>query len=228
MANHISFSEFQSTLPLRGATDYCGGRLCVGGYFNPRSPCGERRQLLGQQLYAGYFNPRSPCGERPEHQLQHDREEVYFNPRSPCGERRRRRKPCSAVIDFNPRSPCGERRASPRPTVTRMLFQSTLPLRGATFVKKGRAQQCKISIHAPLAGSDRRRTVKRTVEYRFQSTLPLRGATAKCHNKARDKMCILRIWGGNYILLFTKFRGGVSDPSHIRHKNRCEASGYYV
>ena len=56
-------------------------------YFNPRSPCGERRRYLERGLmsapfqstlslrratlilypdnfYLGNFNPRSPCGER--------------------------------------------------------------------------------------------------------------------------------------------------------------------
>ncbi|EFT83502.1 hypothetical protein HMPREF0620_0507 [Parascardovia denticolens DSM 10105 = JCM 12538] len=81
-----------------------------------------------------------------------------------------------------------------------MLFQSTLPLRGATskafhFLLSGH-----ISIHAPLAGSDgcpssiiydntnfnprspcgeRHNIVMQLFAfYEFQSTLPLRGATA--------------------------------------------------
>ena len=34
-------------------------------YFNPRSPCGERRvQRNNGAAYPLYFNPRSPCGER--------------------------------------------------------------------------------------------------------------------------------------------------------------------
>ncbi len=35
--------EFQSTLPVWGATEIRGARLHHPGHFNPRSPCGERR-----------------------------------------------------------------------------------------------------------------------------------------------------------------------------------------
>ena len=42
---------------------YCSYRCLL--YFNPRSPCGERRNGLGADGCAVRdFNPRSPCGER--------------------------------------------------------------------------------------------------------------------------------------------------------------------
>ena len=79
-------------------------------------------------------------------------------------------------------------------------FQSTLPLRGATndasmshvlvrisihaplagsddFVFLCRSQHFVISIHAPLAGSDYRDLQAAIDDVEFQSTLPLRGAT---------------------------------------------------
>ena len=34
-------------------------------YFNPRSPCGERRRSTSGWRTRTDFNPRSPCGERP-------------------------------------------------------------------------------------------------------------------------------------------------------------------
>ena len=127
-------------------------------------------------------------------------------------------------LDFNPRSPHGERRLfsivfvgisgisihAPRTgsdalillgLLVEVLFQSTLPARGATN-SYGIINNCKrISIHAPRTGSDtarpkkwraeryfnprsphgeRRRTAthKRRRE-RFQSTLPARGATPR-------------------------------------------------
>ena len=55
---------------------------------------------------------------------------------------------------FNPRSPCGERRDSPATLLAHVIFQSTLPLRGATFRGHLRARHVRFSIHAPLAGSD--------------------------------------------------------------------------
>ena len=58
--------QFQPTLPLRGATFVQVGYRCRCFCFNPRSPCGERRQRQTCSLMTGGFNPRSPCGERPD------------------------------------------------------------------------------------------------------------------------------------------------------------------
>mgnify|MGYP006880057814 CR=1 FL=1 len=55
---------------------------------------------------------------------------------------------------FNPRSPCGERLANTARYLFDPIFQSTLPLRGATLRRTDVEQKRKISIHAPLAGSD--------------------------------------------------------------------------
>ena len=56
-----------------------------------------------------------------------------FNPHSPCGERRHQHLQRARTQDFNPHSPCGERRHWRRFQFVRgLLFQSTLPLRGAT------------------------------------------------------------------------------------------------
>ena len=79
------------------------------------------------------------------------------------------------------------------------VFQSTLPLRGATHPQTDSRALLAISIHAPLTGSDPRRSGGRRLlrhfnprspygerlvlngptlnGFKFQSTLPLRGAT---------------------------------------------------
>ncbi len=60
----------------------------------------------------------------------------------------------AARHNFNPRSPCGERRTGLLVAGLLTLFQSTLPMRGATeFVQPSLTVQA-ISIHAPHAGSD--------------------------------------------------------------------------
>ena len=57
---------FQPTLPLRGATFSRGRAISGTPRFNPRSPCGERRQSFPSCPASTLrFNPRSPCGERP-------------------------------------------------------------------------------------------------------------------------------------------------------------------
>ena len=146
--------------------------------FNPRSPCGERRFIAARPLALRfYFNPRSPCGERLAlgdcslHLAQfqsalplrgatlcRDRSQcraAHFNPRSPCGERRRSRRCRPSPGNFNPRSPCGERLEFSDCEDAAELFQSALPLRGATVYGQRLQVRAHISIRAPLAGSDR-------------------------------------------------------------------------
>ena len=55
-----------------------------------------------------------------------------FNPRSPCGERRPFAHNILYQSYFNPRSPCGERRSIDYVHSCYRIFQSTLPVRGAT------------------------------------------------------------------------------------------------
>ena len=56
--------------------------------------------------------------------------------------------------DFNPRSPCGERLKLSQLLLCWYLFQSTLPVRGATEAVTTATLLVSISIHAPRAGSD--------------------------------------------------------------------------
>ena len=56
--------------------------------------------------------------------------------------------------DFNPRSPCGERRNGGKINGWNRKFQSTLPMRGATYSTPYNIFTLRISIHAPHAGSD--------------------------------------------------------------------------
>ena len=55
---------FQSTLPVWGATAPAQIADFNRNYFNPRSPCGERRGVFLISRPRCHFNPRSPCGER--------------------------------------------------------------------------------------------------------------------------------------------------------------------
>ena len=58
--------NFLSTLSLRRATTAPRtGLTCGGGFFYPRSPCGERHAVnLHSEARKSLFYPRSPCGER--------------------------------------------------------------------------------------------------------------------------------------------------------------------
>ena len=140
----------------------CGERLfnsfpqTLRENFNPRSPCGER--LLRDSRTSAIrlnFNPRSPCGERPRVSWRLQHWQAFQSTLPVRGATRGRRKSGPCVDDFNPRSPCGERlrrRAGTAPwkrisihapragsderpakkPLSPCLFQSTLPVRGAT------------------------------------------------------------------------------------------------
>ena len=150
----ICSGVFQSTLPVWGATYRAHDAKPQRGYFNPRSPCGERPRRASYASFWGYFNPRSPCGERP---------------------------------------------GASRRSLALYIFQSTLPVWGATIGRCHVAHLAAISIHAPRVGSDRpssastpsranfnprspcgERRLKRygkRLLASFQSTLPVWGAT---------------------------------------------------
>ena len=147
---------FQSTLPLRGATSsfLITPRSCR---FQSTLPLrGATRTRYEGRPSVRYFNPHSPCGERPS---------PFHTPIS--------------TWDFNPHSPCGERPSETNKlTAQNLIFQSTLPLRGAT---KSRARRCAcrpyFNPHSPCG---ERRNVTDSADpspVQFQSTLPLRGAT---------------------------------------------------
>ena len=61
------FDLFQSTLPMRGATERILRGPCLCRRFNPRSPCGERPMRPRYHLQPCCFNPRSSCEERHTH-----------------------------------------------------------------------------------------------------------------------------------------------------------------
>ena len=168
---------FQSTLPARGATGINTSQIITSKNFNPRSPRGERLRPFPCVGCADDFNPRSPRGERLV--------EIARGTRY--------------VRDFNPRSPRGERPSGYDRNGKFVIFQSTLPARGATGKLRFFFNHLIISIHAPREGSDavnddvikprddfnprsprgerqgRDLTAGNTAG--FQSTLPARGAT---------------------------------------------------
>ena len=117
-------SQFQPTLPLRGATERRVGCLGLPG-FQPTLPLRGATRRINEALIECGFQPTLPSAPRcTTHPVSthaplagSDRQAPWctcagagFNPRSPCGERR---PPAAGVaslpMSFNPRSPCGER-----------------------------------------------------------------------------------------------------------------------
>ena len=125
----------------------------------------------------GYFNPRSPHGERPTEEMTDPDGESYisihaprtgsdpsmwtktatsenFNPRSPHGERRWSLSGVRGRSDFNPRSPHGERQHATCPLLSSLLISIHAPRTGSDGNEKQTPHPEKISIHAPRTGSD--------------------------------------------------------------------------
>ena len=150
------FPRFQSTLPVWGATAIPGHHHGGVADFNPRSPCGERHYTMMDNLGVAIFQSTLPVwGATAWEKIIKKMCRISIHaPRvgsdpGPAGHL------SSLHQDFNPRSPCGERHSESPSPATKDLFQSTLPVWGAT-------RQCgcypclpQISIHAPRVGSDR-------------------------------------------------------------------------
>ena len=145
---------FQSTRPVRGATD---SPACP----SPRLWISIHAPRAGRDAPAAIFH--CPCS--------------HFNPRAPCGARPSRHWTRTSTTYFNPRAPCGARRPRSSMALHTGRFQSTRPVRGATRVIAHGLEQRRdfnprapcgarhapgaqslqyrwISIHAPRAGRD--------------------------------------------------------------------------
>ena len=116
---------------------------------------GSDAQIADGSITDANFNPRSPHGERHDAYGAGVARQSNFNPRSPHGERPGGTRTYKSGRDFNPRSPHGERQSAPDADSRReristhaprtgsdegflvpadggLLFQPTLPARGAT------------------------------------------------------------------------------------------------
>ena len=157
MSDPEKWIRFQSTLPVRGATSFSRAAFAGSCYFNPRSPCGERRgagrRIRGNRLISIHA-PRagsdiqklaflsdslgfqSTLPVRGATQRQKNRWELFYisihAPRA--GSDPTSKKSLGVILYFNPRSPCGERRRATRWQRSTARFQSTLPVRGATRI----------------------------------------------------------------------------------------------
>ena len=79
--------------------------------------------------------------------------------------------------DFNPRAPCGARQIFLSAQTILSCISIHAPLAGRDRRACAETMPCFISIHAPLAGRDLIRPHHMATASAFQSTRPLRGAT---------------------------------------------------
>ena len=142
-AGEHSKKAFQSTHPLRGATD----RVCKRGACGsisihaPLAGCDANRQTA-LCSFAQNFNPRTPCGVRRER-----RPDVYTDtaisihaPLAGCDCREKwSLKPRTSISIHAPLAGCDHPINLLR--VDNIIFQSTHPLRGATRAYRLRSKQ---------------------------------------------------------------------------------------
>ena len=131
-------------------------RVRLSSYFNPRAPCGARLGVNAPIMPVPIPSP-APQGGRDRRRSRSRSSKTNFNPRAPCGARPPPNTPLRSASHFNPRAPCGARlnpdivaididgisihaphagRDPPHPwplPVQQFLFQSTRPMRGATW-----------------------------------------------------------------------------------------------
>ena len=140
--------------PRAGSDDSVHVYSSVHNHFNPRSPCGERLGCRPDHKTRKYFNPRSPCGERQtgEENL-YDKIQISIHapragsdglgrhaevhgsisihaPRAGSDGRPFFLAQCLLISIHAPRAGSDAKRLT-APAMA-VLFQSTLPVRGAT------------------------------------------------------------------------------------------------
>ena len=151
----IDVQKFQSTLPVRGATPllrhgfgYAGFQSTLPVRGATGVPC-RAPHGMGISIHA----PRAGSDLLSHQSLSHVRN---FNPRSPCGERRFRCLDSRGRAHISIHAPrAGSDVLDASIVGTAPIFQSTLPVRGATKYICFYDDAKIISIHAPRAGSDR-------------------------------------------------------------------------
>ena len=146
--------EFQSTLPSQGATQwFCTMSLTL--VFQSTLPSqGATRTTLTIQALIMVFQSTLPSQGATFPHLVNLFANVDFNPRSPHRERLVPLTMAGAAYQFQSTLPSQGATKHVSDFNAELQFQSTLPSQGATNVPNGAELIKKISIHAPLTGSD--------------------------------------------------------------------------
>ena len=128
----------------------------------------------------------------------------YFNPRSPCGERL---KPMIKIANkklFQSTLPVwGATSVNLSKTIMVSRFQSTLPVWGATANPSTRTVPVVISIHAPRVGSDRILPALQFLRYNFNPRSPCgeRRVLVNAQCQCVQFQSTLPVWGATPGLL---------------------------
>ena len=205
-SRHSNNLLFQSTHPMRGATTAVPAPVRRRRHFNPRTPCGVRRENSHNEIILKIFQSTHPMRGATGCHRSPNRRPCYFNPRTPCGVRQTGKAltPAEEKISIHaPLAGCDTGAPNfkggldisihaPHAGCDYLLLCLYLlyyisihaPHAGCDTTMDGAKARFIISIHAPHAGCDRLTTCSTRSPRRFQSTHPMRGATPRGHGQA--------------------------------------------
>ena len=148
--------------------------------FNPRAPCGARRERCGHAQRRGAISIHAPrVGRDLSLMLGEITEEISIHaPRVGRDRGYGRVTPSELISIHAPR--VGRDHCVDDCCKLLIQFQSTRPVWGATICRHTAEHPAPISIHAPRVGRDNKPVVIRTHIQVFQSTRPVWGATGRC------------------------------------------------
>ena len=170
--------------PMRGATANSKSSYQIHYHFNPRTPCGVRRDAVGDAVRDQRISIHAPHAGCDDYNYLRGAYTSIFQSTHPM-------RGATLFVDrllhfcqhFNPRTPCGVRPLLPQPAKPNLH----------------------ISIHAPHAGCDIQYARTAVERDGFQSTHPMRGAThlttsgfpSKTHFNPRTP-CGVRLYGAMF------------------------------
>ena len=145
---------FQSTHPLRDATSSSTSKAHLARYFNPRTPYGMRlhRSFLREQAeQISIHAPLTGC-DIYNISILYIIEISIHAPLTGCDHNNVALKSCGIISIHAPLTGCDRLFIILYSLL--LIFQSTHPLRDATFLNELARFRIQISIHAPLTGCD--------------------------------------------------------------------------
>ena len=147
---------FQSTRPVWGATSVPRPEEAGSRPISIHAPRVGRDVWLSlpSTRLTPYFNPRAPCGARRQRHPCAVPVFLFQSTRPVWGATTGRTKSTMTKRYFNPRAPCGARRSCTGCGTQFLEFQSTRPVWGATYSIQYVKHFLQISIHAPRVGRD--------------------------------------------------------------------------
>ena len=159
---------------IRGCKPHCQRRD-----FNPRPPCGGRRELFVDARDLQQISIHVPRVE-DDNVLQGKKSTVqHFNPRPPCGGRRKKSRGKILTKRFQSTSPVWRTTFRRSESHAYLQFQSTSPVWRTTANTDKEHKARVISIHVPRVEDDNYDAVAGASGSTFQSTSPVWRTTRK-------------------------------------------------